>query len=209
MFIWDGTDRQENDLEAAFADMIRRAMISDHPNLTAAIRSYVAAIAMELTGSRSGDLAAPEPLIQGGFTPSDEERAVMCESVMETGRDLVHICFRTVEPYTPTGLIVVVFRDGDRVRLHSRCSTVWVAKDRCVRLYGFEDETDQSCQFVFQRGKKLRWVDGHDAAFDSPELLEAASRIEQRIETGAIGNAGNEPLKFYHQNQTHGGTVLL
>lgn len=35
MWIWDGTDRQEGDGEAAFADLVRRALISRDPQLTA------------------------------------------------------------------------------------------------------------------------------------------------------------------------------
>lgn len=79
-----------------------------------------------LTNRQSHALAAPEPLIQGGFTPSDHERDLICDTVLREGRDIVHICIRTVEPFTPTGLIVVAYRDGDAVRLHSRTSLIWV-----------------------------------------------------------------------------------
>lgn len=107
MWIWDGTDREEGGAEAALEDVFRRALISEDPEITASMRAYVAAFSLVLTNSKSSALAAPEPLIQGGFTPSDDERNLMCEMAQRDGRDLVHICFRTFGPFTPTGLIVV------------------------------------------------------------------------------------------------------
>ncbi|CAN5599712.1 hypothetical protein BH10PSE14_BH10PSE14_35310 [soil metagenome] len=199
MWIWDGTDREEGDGQAAFADLVRRALISSDPELTAHMRTYVAAFSLGLTNRKGSALATPEPLIQGGFTPSDDERSQMCEMARRDGRDLVHICFRTVEPFTPTGLIVIVYLDGDTVRLHSRTSLIWVATEECIRLYGVEDEPDLNCHFVFRAGEKISRRDGFPSPAGSPELKQAAARIEALIARGAIGDVGDERLAFYHE----------
>ncbi|MEH6756949.1 MAG: hypothetical protein V7676_05515 [Parasphingorhabdus sp.] len=199
MWIWDGTDRQEDDFEAAFAEVIRRSMISSNPQITADMRSFVAGFSVALTGRPSDELNAPEPLIQGGFTPSDGERDLMCESVQRSGRDLIHICFRSHGPYTPTGLIVVVFNDGNRIRLHSRCGIVFENEDSLLGLWGVEDEPDQNCHFIFRRGKKLLRKNGHRTEIGSSKMLQAASRVEDLIQSGAIGDVESEPLKFFHQ----------
>lgn len=196
MFIWDGTGRTEGDIEAAFADVVRRMLISNNPHLTLKMQTFVAAISMALTGSRSCELGDPEPFIQGGFTPSEFDREEMCDKVRQSGRDIVHICFHTLDPYVPTGLIVVVFRDDDRIRLHSRCSIVWVEDESRVVLYGVEDDSDEQCHFVYQPGEKLRWVIGHKVEFNSEVLLQAASRVEELIKAGAVGDATNEPMEF-------------
>lgn len=199
MWIWDGTDRQEGDGEAAFADAIRRVFISTNAVLTTQMQKFVAAHSIVLTNRKSSDLITPEPLIQGGFTPSDGERDLMCKTVSREGRDIVHICFRTQEPFTPTGLIVVAYRDGDTVRLHSRTSLVWVAKDRCVRLHGVEDEPDLNCHFTFRAGEKLRRGDGFPTPASSGELRQAAERVEDVIARGVLGDVRDEPLVFYYR----------
>ncbi|MBN8816544.1 MAG: hypothetical protein J0J06_13980 [Sphingomonas sp.] len=196
MWLWDGTDWQESNGEAAFADAVRRAFISANPVLTTQMQKFVAAISIALTNRKSSDLIAPEPFIEGGFTPSDDERDLICETVRRDGRDIVHICFRTREPFTPTGLIVVAYRDGDTVRLHSRTSLVWVAKDRCVRLYGVEDEPDLNCHFTFRPGVKLRRGDGFPTPAGSDELRQAADRVEALITRGVLGDVRDEPLAF-------------
>ncbi|MEO9131297.1 MAG: hypothetical protein ABI240_08825 [Sphingomonas sp.] len=198
MWIWDGTDREEGDGQAAFADVVRRALIGKDPELTAHMRTYVAAFSLVLTNSKASALAAPEPLIQGGFTPSDDERSKMCEMALRDGRDLVHICFRTVSPFTPTGLIVVAYFDGDTVRLHSRTSLIWVAKDKCVRLDGVEDEPDLNCHFVFRPGEKITRGDGFPTPAGSAELKQAADRVENLIACGGFGDVGDERLTLYH-----------
>jgi hypothetical protein len=194
MWIWDGTDREEGDGEAAFADAVRRVLITGNEEIIANMRTFVAAFWLVLTNRRSSTLTAPEPIIQGGFTPSDDERELMCESVRRDGRDLIHICFRTVEPYTPTGLIVVVYRDGDHVRLHSRTSLIWVARDRCVRIYGVEDESDVNCHFVMRPGARMVRHDGFPTPAGSLEMRLAAEHVERLIARGAVGDAVNERL---------------
>lgn len=196
MFIWDGTDRSEDDVDAAIVDAVRRMLISSNPQLTMEMRAFVAAISMTLTGRRSSELREPEPFIQGGFTPSEFDRNEMCDQVRQSGRDIVHICFHTLDPYVPTGLIVVIFREDDRIRLHSRCSIVWVDDKRRVILHGVEDATDEQCHFVYHPGEKLRPVSGHMVEFDSEPLLQAASRVQALIRAGTVGDVADEPLEF-------------
>jgi hypothetical protein len=196
MWIWDGTDRREDDEEAAFADRIRRAMISSNPSHHTLMRAYVAAISLELTGRHSTQLTAPEPLIQGGFTPCEQEREEMCKIVERTGRDLVHICFLADVPCRPTGMMVVVYHNGHSVRLHSRSSIVGSNNTGGVRLLGVEDKSDTVWSFAYRRGRKLtrKRASMDEASRDA--MLLASSRVFELAETGATGNAANEPLKF-------------
>ena len=69
---------------------------------------------------------------------------------------------------------------------------------------GGEDETDQQCHFVLQRGKKLLRKNGHRTEIGSPETLQAASRVEDSIQSGAIGDVESEPLKFFLQDEVFG-----
>ena len=194
MWIWDGTDREDGYGQAAFADPVRRGLIAKNSELTAHMRTYGSAFALALTNSKSSALAAPEPLIQGGFAPSDDEGSQMCEMARRDGRDLVHIFFRTVEPFTPTGLIVIAYLDGDTVRLHSRTSLICVATDECIRLYGVEDEPDLNCHFVFRVGEKISRIDGFPSPAESSEMKKAAARIETRIARRALGDVSDERL---------------
>ena len=204
MWIWDGTNREEGDGEAAFADAVRRALIGSNPQIIASMKTFTAAFAFALTSRKGSALVAPEPIIQGGFTPSDDERDAMCSTVQRGGRDLIHVCFRTVEPFTPTGLIVVVYRDVNRVRLHSRTSLIWVAKDKCCRIYGVEDESDLKCHFLFQPGAKLLRHDDFPTPAGSLEMKLASEHVEDLIRRGAIGDARDEQLVFNHQrDRTH------
>ena len=199
MYIWDGTDRQEGDVEAAFADMVRRTFINRNPRMLSSMKRYVAGCSLALTGRTSAALCAPEPVVQGGFTPSDDERAAMCRAVYASGRDVIHICFRTVEPLVPTGLIVVVYHDGDRVRLHSRTSLVWIDNEQRVGLYGVEDENDQYCHFILRQGCKMKRGDGIATRDGLVDLVEVeltpktsrryrviCNRHADRLSSGAI-----------------------
>lgn len=194
MWIWDGTNREEGDGEGAFADAVRRAFIGSNPQIIASMKTFTAAFALALTNRKGSALVAPEPIIQGGFTPSDDERDAMCSMVQRRGRDLIHVCFRTVEPFTPTGLMVVVYRDGDHIRLHSRTSVIWVAKERCVRIYGVEDESDLNCHFVLRPGVKMTRRNGFPTPAGSPEMKLAAEHVEQLIRRGEVGETSGERL---------------
>jgi hypothetical protein len=199
MWIWDGTDRREDDVEAAFADAIRRAFISGNHALTAQMKTYVAGFALALTDRTGSALVAPEPLIQGGFTPSHDERTLLCDMARTSGRDIVHICFRTVEPVTPTGLITVAWHDGEQIRLHSRTSLVWVDKDARVSLYGVEDARDMPCHFMLRAGKKMVRGEGLPTPAETREMRLAGAHVEKLIARGATDGASSERLMFFHQ----------
>ena len=202
MYIWDGTDRQEGDVEAAFADMVRRTFINRNPRMLSSMKRYVAGCSLALTGRTSAALCAPEPVVQGGFTPSDDERAAMCRAVYASGRDVIHICFRTVEPLVPTGLIVVVYHDGDRVRLHSRTSLVWIDNEQRVGLYGVEDENDQYCHFILRQGRKMKRADGIPTRAEPREMRCAADHLEQLVARGAANDVRDEHFVCFHDG-TH------
>lgn len=199
MWIWDGTDRQEGDAEAALVDMFKRALISNDPAQQMKMRSYVAGISLALTKSRSSELVAPEPLIQGGFTPSDDERHEMCQEVQRTGRDLIHICFYTNGSCVPTGLMNIIFNDERCIRLHSRCSLAWSQKAKGIVFWGVEDEPDTTWAFTYRPGAKLRRraISINDVRDDA--LIKAGSQVTKLVESNAIGNFAQEPLRFYHQ----------
>ena len=101
-------------------------------------------------------------------------------------------------------MIVVGFNDGNRIRLHSRCGIIFENEDSLPGRWGGEDETDQQCHFVLQRGKKLLRKNGHRTEIGSPETLQAASRVEDSIQSGAIGDVESEPLKFFLQDEVFG-----
>ena len=163
------------------------------------MQKFVAAFSIVLTNRKSSDLAAPEPRIQGGFGPTNDERGLLSETVRRDKRDIVHICSRTREPFTSTGLIVVAYRDGDTVRLHSRTSLIWNAEEQCVRLYGVEDEPDLNCHFTFRAGQKLERGDGFPTPAGSDELRQAAGRVEHLIARSVLGDLRDEPRVFYHR----------
>ena len=206
MWIWDGTDREEGDAEAALVDTFKRALMSKDPAQQMRMRSYVAGISLALTKSRSSELVAPAPLIQGGFTPSDDERHEMCQEAKRTGRDLIHICFYTDGSCVPTGLMNIIYNDEGCIRLHSRSSLAWSQKAKGIVLWGVEDERDTTWVFFYRPGAKLRRREISINDIHQEALIKAGSQVTKLIENNAIGNVAQEPLRFYHQIQ--GGPTI-
>lgn len=197
MFVWDGTDRDENDFEAAFAEKVRRQWIVRNDVVKRSMQAYVAAFSLVLFGRKSDELAKPEPLLQGGFTPDDFERHAMCDLAESLGRDIIHINFRSVAPYTPTGLITMIFLEDGKAIPHSRSFATADSDVAGARLYAVEDERDLLCLFVFEVGGKSSRLIGKTPPQDQASLLRVAARVEEAISSGAVGDTRTESLAFF------------
>jgi protocatechuate 3,4-dioxygenase beta subunit len=111
------------------------------------MRDYVVAIGMALSGVGVEARSTTAPLITGGFTPDDDERATICVVAELNKRDIIHINFRTIPPYTPTGLITTIFFDGEKAHPHSRSRMLVDEHDKRVHLMGRLDENETFATF--------------------------------------------------------------
>jgi hypothetical protein len=100
------------------------------------MRDYVVAIGMAITGVEVEARSTAAPLITGGFTPDDDERATICVVAVLNRRDIIHINLRTIPAYTPTGMITTIFFDGEKAHPYSRCWVPADEHDKRVRLMG-------------------------------------------------------------------------
>ena len=196
MFVWDGTDRKEGDQDAASQDAERRWAIMGHPLIPRRMQDYVAAMALTVTGAKASLLVSPAPLFMGGFTPDDYDRDFLCSFAELNGRDIIHINFRTVAPYTPTGLITTIFVDRGKAHAHSRGGLLASRDDHRARLIGFSDTNDDNVHFRVRPGVKMTRHPGLSRPFTSANIRRAEAMVNAQIETGAIGDTSDEPLAF-------------
>ena len=136
-------------------EMIRRAMLADNPAFTAAIKRVSAAAALLIAGRPGRELQAPEPLVQVGFEPDENEMNVLVSRAKDWGRDLIHISCHADGVGGPIGMLAVVYLENGRARAHRRCCLLSGTSSSEVLLSGFSDVEDEQCHFIVKPGKKM------------------------------------------------------
>lgn len=190
MFVWDGSDREEGDVQAEYQDQLRRQEFMHNPRTFAQLQDYVAGFGLALAGARASEMLAPAPILTGGFTPNDEDRAIMCWTAERNNRDIIHINFRTIHPYTPTGLLTTIFLEGNKAHAHSRTSLLAASDDHRAYLVGNHDDTDESYSFRIQQGVKMTRHAGFCRDFTDDNLRRPVTMIESMINNGLVGDTG-------------------
>jgi hypothetical protein len=177
MFVWDGSDRIKGDETSARLDVFRRrAIMHDHCTLYQ-MRDYVVAIGMALTGVEVEARSTAAPFITGGFTPDDGERATMCIVAEMNSRDIIHGNFRTIPPYTPTGLITTIFFDGEKAHPHSRGWILADEHDQRVQLTRGTGGSAVTRRLVSDRDGRLLGVYGGAAGGTGAALFTGAAGV--------------------------------
>lgn len=140
-------------------DAIRRMVLAAMSG--SSMRRFAAAAALLIAGKRGSDLRAPEPLVQVGFEPSEEEMEAIVQMAVTARRDLIHVGCHDDGSGKPTGMIAVVYFDGGRARPHRRCGLLCAPGSTTVLLAGVSDEEDEPCHFTQAPGEKMIRVAGY------------------------------------------------
>jgi hypothetical protein len=161
------------------------------------MRDYVLAIGMALTGVEVEARSTAAPLITGGFTPDDDDRATICVVAELNRRDIIHINFRTIPPHTPTCMITTIFFDGEKAHPYSRSWVLADEHDKRVHLMGCLDDTDDNSSFIVEPDRKMTRHPGLSREFADVNLVRAGTMIEDLIWTGSVGETGRQLLAFH------------
>ena len=127
----------------------------------ATMRTFAAAAALLVAGRRIREMMAPEPLVQVGFEPDEDEMASIVEMAKTARRDLVHIGCHDDGSGKPTGMIAVVYFEDGKARPHRRCGLLCAPGGNDVFLSGVSDVEDETCHFVLSPGRKMMRVTGY------------------------------------------------
>ena len=100
-------------------DEYRRVVVASRSGPT--MKRFSAAAALLIAGRPGRELCAPEPLVQVGFDPAEDEMDAIVEMAKAAGRDLIHIGCLGDGSGQPTGMMAVVFfEDGKAAAPPSR-----------------------------------------------------------------------------------------
>jgi hypothetical protein len=171
--------------------MIKRAMRANNPVVTATMKRASAAAALLIAGRPGRELVAPEPLVQVGFEPDENEMNILVARAKDWGRDLIHVSCHADGIGGPLGMIATVYFENGNARAHRRCFLLSPPGSSEVLLCGWSDVEDEQCYFVLKPGEKMvrvvgpvtDGVEGFDAGLNkagerwialskSPQLLD-------------------------------------
>ena len=184
-------------------DGFRRMVVASMSGPT--MKRFSAAAALLMAGRPGRELRAPEPLIQVGFEPSEDEMDAIVEMAEAARRDLIHIGCHDDGSGKPTGMMAVVYFDDDKARPHRRCGLLCTPGSTEVFLAGVSDEEDETCHFILSPGKKMVRVAGYPIDDIAAGINRAGELWFERMETLGVGDCGGEILRVPGVLQGPGG----
>ena len=133
---------------------LQRLVVTADPAAVSTMKRYAAAAALLIAGKRGRDMQAPEPRVQVGFEPDEEEMKLIVTAAEKNGRDLIRRAYLAVDAHRASAALVrglatsrsscrhtsrTVARDGlrrsavDRSNSHSRRGTAHEPVRGCCR----------------------------------------------------------------------------
>lgn len=191
-----GDRKTAADEERMALELRRIAAVSD-PAAVATMKRYAAAAALLVAGKPGREMAAPEPLVQVGFEPDDEEMRLMTFTAEKEGRDVIHVGCHPDGSGRPTGMIAVVFFENGKARPHRRAGLLCEPGGTEVILSGVSDEEDERCHFTMTPGGKMTRVAGHPIEDIGPGMNRAGQLWHALANSPELGDCDDEPLAMY------------
>ena len=189
----------EDDAQDAFRRMVVASMSA------ATMKRFCAAASLLIAGKQGSALSAPEPLVQVGFEPSEEEMDAIVAMSKAAGRDLIHIGCHDDGSGKPTGMMAVVYFENGKPRPHRRCGLLCAANSTEVRLAGVSDEEDETCHFVLSPGQKMVRVAGYPMGDIGAGMNRAGELWFERVATLGGTDCEGEVLRIPGVLQGPGG----
>jgi hypothetical protein len=177
--------------------LLQRMAVTANPTTVSVMKRYAAAATMLIAGKRGHDMTAPEPYVQVGFEPDEQEMELIVYAAERNRRDLVHISCHPTNAGLPTGMISVVFFDGDRAWSHRRAGLLCEPKSKRVILSGVSDDEDENCHFVMSAGRKMTRVVGHPVRDIARGMHRAGKLWHKLARSPQLGNCDDEILTMY------------
>lgn len=184
------------DDERTALELRRIAAVSD-PAAVMTMKRYAAAAALLVAGKPGRDMDAPEPLVQVGFEPDDEEMRLMTFTAEKDGRDVIHVGCHPDGSGRPTGMIAVVFFEDGKARTHRRAGLLCKPDETDVILSGVSDEEDERCHFTMTPGGKMTRVAGHPIEDIGPGMNRAGQLWHALANSAELGDCDDEPVAMY------------
>ena len=181
-----------------FEEVVRRALFADDPNVSATMRRVSAAASILIAGRPGRGLVAPEPLVQVGFEPNEQEMDALVSRAAGFGRDLIHISCHTDEVGGPTGMIATVYFENGKARPHRRGGLLCAGGSSDVLLSGVSDVEDEPCHFILKPGRKMVRVAGYPVDDLSAGIHRAGEKWIALSKSPTLGNQDGERL-WVHQ----------
>lgn len=177
--------------------LLQRMAATANPAAVSMMKRYAAAATMLIAGKRGHDMKAPEPYVQVGFEPDEPEMEVIVHAAQRDRRDLIHISCHSTGAGLPTGMIAIVFFDGDRAWSHRRAGLLCEPNSTRVILSGVSDEEDEKCHFLMSPGRKMTRVVGHPVDDIALGMRNAAKLWHELAQSPELGNCDDEVLTMY------------
>lgn len=190
-----GTGAAADDERMAL-ELQRLSAVAD-PAAVATMKRYAAAAALLIAGKRGDDMAAPEPLVQVGFEPDDEEMQLLTVTAEKEGRDVIHVGCHPDGSGRPTGMIAVVYFEDGKARPHRRAGLLCAPGGTEVMLSGVSDEEDECCHFTMTPGGKMTRVAGHPIEDIGPGMNRAGRLWHALANSPELGDCDDEPVAMY------------
>jgi hypothetical protein len=195
--------RARGDREAGATDDERRAIelrrlaaVSD-PVAVSTMKRYATAASLLVAGKPGREMTAPEPLVQVGFEPDEQEMQLLTFMAEKEGRDVIHVGCHPDGSGRPTGMIAVVCIEKGKARPHRRAGLLCEPGGTEVILSGVSDQEDERCHFVMAPGGKMTRVPGHPVADIGSGMNRAGELWHALANSLLLGDCEDEPLAMY------------
>ena len=185
--------------ERSFEDIIRRALYADDPTVSATMKRVSAAAAILIAGRPGRELDAPEPAVQVGFEPDQQEMDGLVERAQKLQRDLIHVSCHMDGVGGPTGMIATVFFENGIARPHRRGGLLCAPGSSDVSLAGVSDVEDEPCHFVLRRGRKMVRVAGYPVDDVLAGMLRAGEKWIALSKSSTLGDQRGERLWIHRR----------
>ncbi|MES2096767.1 MAG: hypothetical protein V4459_08385 [Pseudomonadota bacterium] len=176
---------------------LQRLIVTTNPATVATMKRYAAAAALLIAGKRGRDMQAPEPRVQVGFEPDEEEMKLIVLAAEKDGRDLVHVGCHADGSGRPTGMIAVVYFDRGTARAHRRAGLLCAPGGTQPILSGVSDIEDERCHFTVNPGGKMVRVAGYPVDDVLAGINRAGELWHRRALSPDLRDCADEMLTMY------------
>lgn len=176
---------------------LQRLVVTTNPATVSTMKRYAAAVALLMAGKRGRDMQAPEPRVQVGFEPDEEEMKLIVLAAEKDGRDLIHVGCHPDGSGRPTGMIAVVYFDRGTARAHRRAGLLCSPGGTQPILSGVSDVEDEPCHFIINAGEKMVRVAGYPVHDIGAGMNRAGLLWHRRALAPDLRDCDDEMLTMY------------
>ena len=202
---WD--DEEPADQDDAVDEAVRRVVVAAMSS--SMMKRFGAAAAMLIAGRRGSDMNPPEPIIEVGFEPDENDMPTLVRAAEAAGRDLIHVACHPDGSGKPTGMIATVLLEDGRAHAHRRGGLVCDPSGTDVMLCGVSDKEDEPFRFVLRPGGKMfripleldaadlgAWMQrGGELWFERAGMVDLADCDDERLRVFELLNPNDERIR--------------